>query len=523
MAEEPEKDSIFAECRTYLIDRQLRALETIAAGVAHEFNNLLVAVQGYSQMALEDNMQDRDLMERAFKANLQAAKRGGEIVRRLQHFSHSDKPQWETVELNSTVEDVLGLWREGMREKKIAVETNFNSAPPISLDPALFCVAMLDILQNAAEAVAEREDPPRLLTVTTSTEDGEAVLRIKDNGAGMNARQIEQAKIPFFTTKGSLAIGHLPHAKGLGLSVADGIISTLGGSLDIHSEEGFGTEVRLAFPPVALLVETRRSILVVDDDPTIRRIFTTILAKANYEVVTAENGKEAMNIFFNQELDLILLDQMMPQMSGTEMLKHLAAIGRDYEIPPVVMITAGYSPEMAREALSMGAACCLAKPVNHAKLLFLTDLYTKNPGGASPARKQSLDKLKDFQDRILLAESDKIMLDVMETVLDRSGYKIFSVNNAADAVSATEDRYFDLILLDVLLGDNTPGELVGSLRLNNPYTPIMVTTPRLSHKTVQDCIKAGATQAIRRPLDLRNFLQEVSRLVAVFRENKSRQ
>jgi CheY-like chemotaxis protein len=519
-----EKTDLCAECsrrvQEAILQRHLRSLETLSAGVAHEFNNLHAGVIGYAQMALE-SLHDDDFVRRALTTCLRAARRGTEITNRLNHFARRERPDWILGDLRSTVRDVLELSEHRLRHDGVTLVADLGPLPWIRFDPALLAAALQELLQNAEEAVRTRPQPPRLIRVTAEAIDGEAVIAVGDNGAGMTEEHLDQAGTPFFTTKGAAAAGPLPDAEGLGLAMVRGITASLGGTFEIRSTPEEGTIARMILPaaPEDGQREPER-ILVVDDESTSRRILTVLLEKAGYEVVAVESARQALDALLSDGFQLVFLDQVMPEITGTDFLQQLSVLRAERPIPPIVVITAEYSPELARQALRLGAAACTSKPVNRDKVTYIAGTYTGRIRNEEDEAAHAESVLPGLQERILVVDPDPLVRDAVGMLLERSGFRPELTASGADALHATEEEYYDLILVDPHLHDRAGEEVIREIRLNNPYTPILVSYASGDYLTVRDALKAGATQAIRKPVDVQALLREVSRLMQLFREER---
>lgn len=508
---------IFEQVESYFLARQMQALETLAGGVAHEFNNLLTGIDGYARLAKE-RKGDAVITERALGFCLQATRRGTELVNRLRHFSGRRSQELETGDILPVIRDLVELHRAEIESDDILVETLYGQLPPVRFDPVIFGIAFVDMVQNARQAVRNVEGRARMITFTTRVEDGEAVLRIKDNGRGMSSDELAQALTPFYTRKGELGEDSLENLSGLGLSVARGIFKKLGGDLTIDSEAGEGTEVRISLPPISgLPAMAPKRVLVVDDEVTIRRIFSLFLTRAGFDVVTASDGEKGLVCLLEEEFDCVILDQMMPNMSGTDMLAAMREMDFSRPLPPVIMVTAAYSPNLARRSIELGAVACTAKPINRQKIIYLINTHT---GLQAPLDSPSPLETQDdsVAKRVLAIDADPLNREVLDLILRRFGYVPRTVGLSKEAEAATQFEYYNLILIDVYMNDESGIKLVRNLRLNNPYTPILVTSPRMSQRTLQAALAAGATQAMQKPLDIQNLMVEVQRMDLLFRE-----
>jgi PAS domain S-box-containing protein len=329
-----------------LRSQRAEALGNLAAGVAHEFNNLLMIVGGNAELlrAAPGSAESLDAID-------VAVSRAGRLVRHLLDYTGHGAGEKTVVELAETIEEFLGMVRPAL-DADVPVEVHgCGGALWVRADVAQLEQVALNLLVNARDAIrdaAEREVGRRgcirvrLLDLDSST----VGFEVEDDGCGMTDSVLAQACDPFFRTKSG---GRGP---GLGLSAASGIIESHGGRLDIESSPGVGTRVRVTLPrhateqdpapvedpPVAFESEAGAVVLVVDDEEFIRTLLERALEMEGYRVLTAADGLEALECLESVEPDLILLDLNMPRMAGHELLDRLA---QGANRPPVIVMS-GY-------------------------------------------------------------------------------------------------------------------------------------------------------------------------------------
>lgn len=494
----------------------LRMLTTLAEGVTHEFNNLLAAVGGFAQIGL-DNLDNPELVQTALTRCAHAATRGVEVVRRMSHFAVRDEPDWEIGDAGDVIRDITDLVRVACEHDGIRLVIQAGEMPPLRYDPALLAAALMELLQNAIEALREADQQPKEIHLRTATADGDGVIRIVDNGPGWPGSVRERLGVPFVTTKGPLAHGAFPEAKGLGIAAALGMIERLGGCLVLDTPAAGGAEARVILPAYQRVERVGKGrVLVVDDEAVIRRLFCRFLDRAGFRAVAAPSAIDGLALLADSgedPFDLILLDQMMPGMSGIEMLEAMEQRPLPLPLPPVVMITADYSNQLARKSVAAGAVACLSKPINHDRVLYYAALHCGREGLAATLSSQTA---RSRPRRVLLVNPDALAGEALEAVLRGIGYRVNRVADRVAAVRASEEEYFDLVLMDVLLHDGTGPTAVRQIRLNNPFTPILIVTPQLSRQTLREAIRQGATQAVRHPLNIQGLVDEVERIAALF-------
>ncbi|MBI3552101.1 MAG: response regulator [Elusimicrobia bacterium] len=236
-----ETQGALAKTKAQLLQAsKLASLGELAAGVAHELNNPLTSVIGFSHWLLKaKNLtpEQREDIERIYKES----KRCGQIVQNMLQFARRKPSQEEAIDLGSVVHDALELFRCTCRGIAVSTEAP-GGAPWVTGDRPQLHQALLQILSNAKDAVAGRKEP--VISVRLIREGGKAVVTIKDNGVGIPAAALGRVFDPFYSTKPQ------GQGSGLGLSVAYGIVKQSGGAIEVASVEGQGTEVRVELPMV---------------------------------------------------------------------------------------------------------------------------------------------------------------------------------------------------------------------------------------------------------------------------------
>jgi PAS domain S-box-containing protein len=338
---------------------KLEAIGRLAGGVAHDFNNLLTALSGTAELMLlkitPDNPNYDDLEQ-----ILTIARRGSNLTQQLLAFARSQPQQPKVFQLNSIVEGTQQMLRRLIGDT-IKLSLNMDAKlPTVKADPAQLEMALMNLIVNSRDAMSNGGK----ITITTGTEEineenlpdnpgidlgSYVVLTVSDQGVGMPKEVLDRATDPFFTTK---PIGK---GTGLGLSTVHGIARQSGGVLKIESQVGIGTTVRLFLPvsgeeiiqdtsigTIGVTTEGKETILVCDDEDSVRQVAVRLLRTKGYHVLEANEGQHAMEIAgaFSGKIDLLLTDMAMPVMGGPELAHHLKAIRPNLK----VIMMSGYSP-----------------------------------------------------------------------------------------------------------------------------------------------------------------------------------
>lgn len=356
---------------------KLRSVGELAGGIAHDFNNQLMGIVGYAEN-LEKRVEDPELTRMA-RGILKASKRSGDLIRQLLAFSRKGMSVVASVDLHKVVADVVSMLERSV-DRKIEITKELNAGSTlVSGDESQLNNALLNILLNSRDALPEGG----LIRIATKniTADPDRQhpchieLMVEDNGKGMEPGVLERAVEPFFTTK---PVGH---GTGMGLSAVYGTVNAHGGQMEIESEPGSGTRVRMILPlalsetpepdrreAVQVIPGTKSRILVVDDEEMVREILTEILVSGGYSVCSAGDGERAVRVFRSdpEGIDLVLMDMTMPKMNGLDAFLQMKKLNPSVR----VMVLSGHSADgTALELRRHGIRGVLQKPVTAATLL----------------------------------------------------------------------------------------------------------------------------------------------------------
>ena len=314
---------------TIVQHERLRALGEMAAGVAHDFNNMLAVIVGRAELLLAKT--DDPTLVRGLQDIRRAAANGASTVRRIQNFTGTRRARAPVrVALDDVVRDVVQLtrvrWKDEAERRGVPYEVVVEgSAPAVAGHADELREVLTNLLNNALDAMP---DGGRC-TFRLGAERATATVEVADTGEGMAPEVAARIFEPFFTTKG-------PKGSGLGLSVSWGIVNANGGTITVESAPGRGTRltVRLPVPAVlpddtadAIAAEAARHarILVIDDDENVRGVLGDMLAELGHVVTEADSGAAGIARCAAEPFDLVITDLSMPGMSGWEVAAALGA------------------------------------------------------------------------------------------------------------------------------------------------------------------------------------------------------
>jgi len=358
--------------------QKMEAIGLLAGGVAHDFNTLLGVICGQCKLiSLQSNLDDglRTRIEEIAKA----AQRAAELTRQLLAFSRKQLLQLNVLDLNAAVTDMAAPLRRLIGEHVTLVTRLAPDLGRIKADPSQIEQVIINLAVNARDAMPQGGT---LILETANQELDEefarhnplaapgwyVMLTVSDTGVGIDKESMAHIFEPFYTTK------EMGKGTGLGLATVYGMIKQSGGHIAVHRVPGRGATFAIYFPLVAGEAQTEKSevrpltatprketILLVEDEATLRELVRTCLQQAGYTVLVAEDGYEAMEIASRHpgEIDLLLTDVVMPGLSGLEVARRL----REQRPQTKVLYVSGYldAATLAPESLGPGAAF-LEKP-----------------------------------------------------------------------------------------------------------------------------------------------------------------
>lgn len=356
-----------------LQSEKMSAVGQLISGVAHELNNPLTAILGYTQLLESEKLEPR--IEEFIQKLRKQAQRTQRIVQNLLSFARQHKPQRMHVDLRSIVEDTIALRDYDLKVNNIGVEREFEAVlPSVVADPHQLEQVYLNIINNAADAMMESGRGGRL-RVSIATENGSVVTSFHDSGPGIY--DPKHVFDPFYTTK------RVGKGTGLGLSICYGIVKEHGGEISAqnHPSGGALLQVRL---PVAVgeksvtererIVARRESrlegnVLLVDDEEAVLDFEREVLTAAGLQVVTVSSGAEAVESLKNEDFDVLLLDSKIPGTWSSEQVFQWLQKNRPELVPRTVFVLSDLSDPGVRAFVDATKIFCLVKPFEVSDLL----------------------------------------------------------------------------------------------------------------------------------------------------------
>ena len=361
--------------RKLLQSQKLESLGVLSGGIAHDFNNLLAVIIGNIELAQNnyfDPGEKEDFLERALSASMKSAG----LVRQMLDYSGKGAFELNDVNLSELVDDNIDMFRMTVPKNINLKVDSIEDEMFVKADKSQIQQVIMNLLINASEAFDGKNGTIEITTGAQFCDESlisrsllpekpqpldMAFIRIRDDGSGMDAETISRVFDPFFSTK---FVG-----RGLGMSVVHGVVRGHGGAITIDSRPGGGTTITVYLPllyrtghaygihvdvkPCASSIEekspekTKLSVLVVDDEQEVLDLALRQLLHLGCKTFSATNGKEALELFIkNPEIDLVILDLVMPEMGGVETFDRLKKLKPDLTL----VICSGYNEEQIRDA-----------------------------------------------------------------------------------------------------------------------------------------------------------------------------
>lgn len=376
--------------------QRLESLGRMAGSIAHDFNNLLVGILGNTS-ALLDEVDASSAIRPVLREIDHAAHRLADLCAQLLAYSGRGRFVIEPVDVNALVQEMVDLLGLSIsRHARLRLDLALDP-PHVNGDATQLRQVVMNLITNASEAIG---DEPGSITLSTRRLDldadtlervhpGEPLvpgayveIEVSDTGSGMSPEVAARIFEPFFTTKFT--------GRGLGLAAVQGIVKSHRGAIHVTSEAGRGSVFRVILPAIepaaapertrpASSVVSRPTVLVVDDEPTVRRVVRRVLEAAGHRVLVAEDGIEALRIWagHRDEIRAVLLDLTMPRMDGRETFAALRAQCPDLPI----VLTSGYTASEAVAGFDEGRAIAfLQKPFTSREVIAAIEIALGDAG-----------------------------------------------------------------------------------------------------------------------------------------------
>jgi len=354
--------------------QKMEAIGTLAGGIAHDFNNLLMSIQGKASVILYDLDKDHVLYDQ-LKSIEQLIQSGSKVTNQILGFAREGKIEVKPADLNKLINNSFKMF--GTARKELKIHTKFQeNIWTVEIDQNQIDQVLLNLFVNASQAMPKGGD---LYIHTENTALDKAYVKphlvqpgkfvkisITDTGCGMDETVLQKVFDPFFTTR------EVGQGTGLGLASSYGIIKNHNGFINVYSEKGIGSTFSIYLPttkkhvvdaikPQAKIIKGTGTILFIDDEERILKTSKEMLEALGYTVLFATEGKGGIETYQdnNKDIDLVILDMILPGMDGNEIYDQLKGISPDVK----VLLSSGYSQNgQAAEILDKGCNGFIQKP-----------------------------------------------------------------------------------------------------------------------------------------------------------------
>ena len=346
--------------------QKMEAIGKLAGGISHDFNNILSVIEGYTDMALREIMEDNPAFRKLQQVKI-AGEKASNLVRKLLAFSRKQAMEPKIVDINTIITDLDNLLMRLIGEDIKTTVFLSDDVSYITADPGQLEQIFVNLIVNARDAINQNKNRGAQKTISIQTENvrldekfvlkhrgsktGEHVkISVHDTGIGMREEIVDKIFEPFFTTKPD------GEGTGLGLSTVYGIVKQNAASIFVESELGAGTTFDIYWPVAEcqnlpdfveekpkVLVKGKESILIVEDEIQVRDVAAETLQSIGYTIFEASNGHEAMEVLNKNQFnfDLVITDVVMPGMGGKELAENIQKIKPELKI----LFTSGYTEQ----------------------------------------------------------------------------------------------------------------------------------------------------------------------------------
>ncbi|HTV02121.1 MAG TPA: response regulator [Luteitalea sp.] len=534
--------------------QKMEAVGQLAGGIAHDFNNLLTVINGYAQLLIS-RLHESDPLRVDAGHVLQAGERAAALTQQLLAFSRRQVLQPRALNVADIIEGLRPMLGRLLRENIDVRTTLPPTLPPVMVDPVQLEQVLLNLAINGSDAMPDGGT----LTITAGQAQVDAdmaarqgvaegpyvTLTVADTGVGIDEDAIGRIFEPFFTTKPT------GRGSGLGLPVADGIVTQSGGTIVVRSRPGHGSTFTVYLPLGAASVtedsepasadtahlEGHETVLVVEDHEAVRRLAADVLKAHGYQVLVADHGLEAIDIVEARggRVDLLVTDVIMPRMSGREV-----ATALQQRVPDLaVLFMSGYTETaiVQNGALEAGLQF-LAKPFTPGELLArVRSVLSMRPGhppapvahlptrhAERPAVAESfvptsvVTSTTTYEPvrrprRVVVADDEPGLRLLLSTTLVGAGYEVLQATNGLEAVRLCESGGVDLLLTDLVMPGQEGLETIKRMRHDRPDIPIVAMSGAFDGGFLEVARTMGASAVIQKPFTPDQVIKVVGRVL----------
>ncbi len=382
-----DKSGMLQEIKAYLIDdtrrrilenqliqtQKMDGIGAFASKIAHDFNNILGIILGHASL-IEKHNNGMKVDEKSIQAITEAALRGAEVVKQLLTFTRKNEIQTETVKINDVIADIMKFINETFPKNINTILHLEENLPPLVADKAQLYQMLFNLCVNARDAMPHGGQLHISTQIKNNSKDY-ILIKVRDTGVGIDEKIINRIYEPFFTTK------DLNKGNGLGLSVVFGIVQNHKGFIEVKSQLGAGTEFLVSLPlmnnetidknneiTTQTIVGRNETILVIEDEKSLRDLMKEFLISNGYKVITASDGVEGLKIFEQNinEIKLVFSDIGLPKIDGVVLFEKMRTVHPEVK----TILTSGFlASNKKSELINTGVKDFVQKPYHPEEVL----------------------------------------------------------------------------------------------------------------------------------------------------------
>ena len=492
--------------------QKMECVGRLAGGIAHDFNNLLTVINGYSDLLIAD-LDPADPVRSSVEEIKKAGEQAAGLTRQLLSFSRKQIVQSRILDIDRLLREMTQMLGRLVGED-VQVRMNLDAGPAaVRADQGQLEQVIMNLVANARDAmpfggeltIETRFAPPEAESgQLAQAPHGWLEIDVCDTGIGMNEATRSRLFEPYFTTKDP------GKGTGLGLATVHGIVTGIGGQIEVKTETGRGSLFRIRLPRAEGFAAAAESgtqfpegltgtetILVVEDQPEVRTYVANTLKGFGYRVLRAENAGEALLIFEREkdQIDLLLTDIVMPTVNGLELLERLRAIQPELK----ALLMSGYAEEHpvpgpdGRRPDSL-----ISKPFRPDEL---GEAVRKALGPTSPAG------------RVLVVDDEGAVRSFLALVLTRAGYEVMEAPNGRTALEDVRAGGVDLVITDLVMPDKEGIETIRTLRRDGPPVRIIAISGAMGGRFLKVAQLMGADAILAKPISPEALLATVRQVM----------
>ncbi|MFE8073317.1 response regulator [Marinobacteraceae bacterium S3BR75-40.1] len=513
--EQVEKERENERLEKELARNSASAKSQFLANMSHEIRTPLAAIIGYGESLL-----DPDLSSEEKRNSAETVVRSGrhllDLINDILDHSKIDANKLDveilSVNLPELLDEVRAFFAPRAREKGLEfyIRCDYPLPETIQTDPTRFRQILINLCGNALKFT---EKGSIHIGIRCDREKEQIVARVVDTGIGMKPEQLERLFDPF--AQASAAIARQYGGTGLGLSISKHLAELLGGSIDVRSTYGEGSEFEVRVASGSLdnvhfirdaseMTQRRRQlpmveapqlhgrILCAEDNEVNRKLVDLLVRRTGADIVHVGNGAEALELASHEAFDLILMDIQMPVMNGRDATRALREAGIN---TPIVALTANVMAEDVQDYREAGCTDYLAKPIDKRRFY---ELLARFLVVSSDGRRRA--DTRRFQGTVLVAEDNEDNFKLVERLLKRAGVEVISATSGKSAVQIAMSKTVHMILMDSHMPEMDGPEATQLLRQTGFRRPIIAFTAG-DQQEIDELLKAGCDGVLTKPID----------------------